>query len=207
VNHTAQPSRLSRMVFVPRLALLAGMLAVAGTASAQSMAATTGPSISIETLRATGLRDMQVMQDKIMALAEEIPESKYDYRPMDGTRSVRDVLLLIAGENFGMLGEVFGVRPPTEFADGKAGINRLNAITAKTDVIRQLKASVASVRAGLSSVQPDAEMNIPFFNGLKRPFNVALGAVLADQHEHLGQLIAYARANSIVPPWSKKSGM
>jgi hypothetical protein len=25
----------------------------------------------------------------------------------------------------------------------------------------------------------------------------------ADLHEHLGQLIAYARVNGIVPPWSK----
>jgi hypothetical protein len=27
--------------------------------------------------------------------------------------------------------------------------------------------------------------------------------LLADQHEHLGQSIAYARTNSVVPPWSK----
>ncbi len=28
-------------------------------------------------------------------------------------------------------------------------------------------------------------------------------AFVADQHEHLGQLIAYARMNGVVPPWSK----
>ena len=30
----------------------------------------------------------------------------------------------------------------------------------------------------------------------------ALG-IGGDLHEHLGQLIAYARMNQIVPPWSK----
>ena len=27
--------------------------------------------------------------------------------------------------------------------------------------------------------------------------------ILDDQHEHLGQSIAYARSNGVVPPWSK----
>ena len=31
----------------------------------------------------------------------------------------------------------------------------------------------------------------------------ALMLILNDQHEHLGQSIAYARSNSVVPPWSK----
>ena len=31
----------------------------------------------------------------------------------------------------------------------------------------------------------------------------ALMLILEDQHEHLGQSIAYARSNGVVPPWSK----
>jgi uncharacterized damage-inducible protein DinB len=31
----------------------------------------------------------------------------------------------------------------------------------------------------------------------------ALMLILTDQHEHLGQSIAYARSNGVVPPWSK----
>jgi len=31
----------------------------------------------------------------------------------------------------------------------------------------------------------------------------ALMLLLADQHEHLGQSIAYARTNGVIPPWSK----
>jgi hypothetical protein len=32
----------------------------------------------------------------------------------------------------------------------------------------------------------------------------ALMLILEDQHEHLGQSIAYARSNSVVPPWSEQ---
>jgi hypothetical protein len=32
----------------------------------------------------------------------------------------------------------------------------------------------------------------------------ALMLILNDQHEHLGQSIAYARSNSVVPPWSEQ---
>jgi len=31
----------------------------------------------------------------------------------------------------------------------------------------------------------------------------AVRFLLGDQHEHLGQSIAYARSNGVVPPWSK----
>ena len=29
-----------------------------------------------------------------------------------------------------------------------------------------------------------------------------IATAMADMHEHLGQLIAYARTNHVVPPWS-----
>ena len=35
---------------------------------------------------------------------------------------------------------------------------------------------------------------------------VAATYTLNDLHEHLGQLVSYARVNQIVPPWSKKAG-
>jgi hypothetical protein len=39
--------------------------------------------------------------------------------------------------------------------------------------------------------------------GSDRALPDILLAVGGDMHEHLGQLIAYARMNHIVPPWSK----
>jgi len=206
-----QDSRVTRRSRRFGASILCSCVVAATGASAQSTPAPAGnagaQAISIEALRATGLRDLQTLQDKVVALAEAFPEGSFDFRPMAGVRSAREVFLLLTAENYGMLGEIFGIKPPMEFADGKAGLDRLNAITSKDEVVRQLKASTASARAGLSAVQPDAQLNIPFFNGTTRPFNVALGAVLADQHEHLGQLIAYARANGVVPPWSKKGAM
>lgn len=184
-------------------------VATAPTASAQTGAAASGhdagPSVSLESVRTAGLRDVETLGRKFIALAEEFPESKYDWRPAEGIRSVREVLLLIIGENYGVLGAVLGAKPPAEFADGKAGVDRLMAIRSKAEIVAHLKASVATLRAGLEGI-PTAELtSVPFFDPRQlRPLHVALLGVSGDQHEHLGQLIAYARTNGVVPPWSKK---
>jgi hypothetical protein len=39
--------------------------------------------------------------------------------------------------------------------------------------------------------------------GQQMPVHAAVATAMADMHEHLGQLIAYARANRVVPPWSR----
>ena len=51
-----------------------------------------------QTLKAYHLADVEEMRSKFVALANAIPEDRYDWRPMEGVRSVRDVLLLIAAE-------------------------------------------------------------------------------------------------------------
>lgn len=167
-----------------------------------------GPSISLESVRTIGLRDLQTMGDKFIALAEAFPESAYDWRPLEGVRSVREVLLLSVGENYDVLGAVLGATPPAEFADGKTGVGRLMALRSKSEIVMHLKASLVTVRTGLQGLPASDLMRVPLFDPAQlRPLPVALSGVAGDQHEHLGQLIAYARSNGVVPPWSKKKRM
>jgi uncharacterized damage-inducible protein DinB len=50
----------------------------------------------------------------------------------------------------------------------------------------------------------DADLNAPVkLFGRDMTKEGAVRFLLADQHEHLGQSIAYARTNGVVPPWSK----
>ena len=54
--------------------------------------------------------------------------------------------------------------------------------------------------AGLS----DADLKAPVkIFGMDSTKQGAAMMLLSDQHEHLGQSIAYARSNGVVPPWSK----
>jgi len=49
----------------------------------------------------------------------------------------------------------------------------------------------------------DLEKMVDFF-GSKITTRQLLLKMIGHNHEHLGQLIAYARMNGIVPSWSKK---
>jgi uncharacterized damage-inducible protein DinB len=135
---------------------------------------------------------------KILRLADAIPENKYGWRPMEGVSSVREVLVHVAGTNYA-LAERLGVKPPGEVDRRKIG----DVMQTKMEAISVLKRSIEHVRGVLAAV-PAGDL-LPEVNvfGSKAPqLRVALLPV-DHAHEHLGQLIAYARANQIVPPWSK----
>jgi hypothetical protein len=61
--------------------------------------------------------------------------------------------------------------------------------------------------ASVSGMDDDARMMEADFFGQRVAASTAVMMASADMHEHLGQLIAYARTNEIVPPWSRGGGM
>jgi uncharacterized damage-inducible protein DinB len=66
-----------------------------------------------------------------------------------------------------------------------------------------LKASYANLQKAITGLSDnDLQIHVKLFcrDMTKQG---ALLLILEDQHEHLGQSIAYARSNDVVPPWSK----
>jgi hypothetical protein len=63
--------------------------------------------------------------------------------------------------------------------------------------------SLSATLAGLSLDQMNT--SITYYGHPTLP-RIATTYTLNDLHEHLGQLVSYARMNQIVPPWSKKPG-
>jgi uncharacterized damage-inducible protein DinB len=53
--------------------------------------------------------------------------------------------------------------------------------------------------------EEDLEREVEFF-GMKFSLRNFLVTGIAHEHEHLGQSIAYARMNGVIPPWSKGEG-
>jgi len=144
------------------------------------------------TLQAALAADAAQMGEKFAGLAR-VMDGKYDWRPGQGVRSVGDVLNLIVAEN-GML---------TGVLTGTAAAGRPAAITSAAPMQEALRTSSATLQktiAGLSDADLNTSASIFGQNTTKRG---AIMMVLGDQHEHLGQSIAYARMNSVVPPWSK----
>ena len=137
---------------------------------------------------------------QLVQLADAIPAQKYGWRPGPGVRSVSEVIMHIAVANYGLL-HVAGAKLP---ADWKADLE--TAVTAKPDVIRWLKRSVDAVKTAHQQVTP-----VELQRKVADPEHYYRGAtaegmylrILVHANEHMGQLVAYARMNGIVPPWSK----
>jgi hypothetical protein len=146
--------------------------------------------------------DLGQMRDKFVSLAEAFPEDKWDWMPMEGTRSVRDVMVLMVAEGHVFPG-MWGADPPTGAADGFGPeIGRVTAMS-RADVISELERSLNyMIEAARSMTAADRGADASWFGTATTGAGVVTHAIV-DMHEHLGQSIAYARMNQIVPPWSR----
>jgi hypothetical protein len=141
------------------------------------------------------------IHDKVIALANAIPADKYSWRPSDQVRTVSQVLTHIAGEWFYLCPMSVAAKPPADFGPPGPAMRKLEEITSKPDVIAQLNKSWAHCRSALDAITP-AKL-VPDSLPARMGFPRVVLLVTGDQHEHVGQLIAYARSIGVVPPWSK----
>jgi len=146
------------------------------------------------------------VEDKVVGLAEAFPAEKYGWRPAPGVRSVAEVLMHIASEHYIYLPESIGAARPADLkmGTGDDGYTNLEKVSDKAEVIRHLKASFAYQRAVLEKAEATLKPGKVTSFGKVVTVNHIFTDMLTDQHQHLGQLIAYARMNGVVPPWSKK---
>ncbi|MEP6831897.1 MAG: DinB family protein [Gemmatimonas sp.] len=149
-------------------------------------------------------RDVAGIEKKFVDLAKAMPDASYAYRPMAGVRSVREVFLHIAGENY-LLPSMFGAAIPAE-----TGITDFQSTTAyekrdikKDSVVANLDASFAFIKRAMAADSAAIMSSEVDFFGTKMSRQAAWIGTVTHMHEHLGQAIAYARSNKVVPPWSK----
>jgi uncharacterized damage-inducible protein DinB len=82
--------------------------------------------------------------------------------------------------------------------------NMEKAVSAKLEVISWLKRSldvVKSAHAGLNSAELQRRVKV---NGRDATVDGMYLRIVIHANEHMGQLVAYARMNGIVPPWSER---
>lgn len=183
-------------------AIAVPLLRAAAQASQQSQPAPAAfDARSAAHLRDAYLADLDTVHAKIMALAEAIPEEKYAWRPEAGVRSVSEVLMHVAGEWYFYTPRSVGANAPADFGAPRESLPKLEKITAKQQVLAELAKSWTHCKAQVSGVDPAQ------ITGSYKPWGVPLDyaafSMGGDLHEHLGQLIAYARSVGVKPPWSK----
>ena len=154
-------------------------------------------------VKASFLHDLDTMRGKFVGLAEAFPQDKYTWRPMDGVRSVSEVLMLAAFEGYNFIPTSFGAKGAD--LGSREDAAKLRTLTDKAQVIEHLNKGFAHAKKELEALDPatlTAKRKIMISPNPLAVTDIALG-VGGDLHEHLGQMIAYARMNHIVPPWSK----
>jgi DinB family protein len=189
------------MSFRHALAAVSAASAVWLAAASPARAQDVMPKDSAAAVKASFLADLDTLRGKFVGLAEAFPQDKYSWRPMEGVRSVSEVLMLAAFEGYSFIPNSFGAKPADLGSREEAA--KLRTLSDKTQVIEHLNKGFAHAKKELEAL--DAATLTGKRKVMGRDLSVADAALAigGDLHEHLGQLIAYARMNHIVPPWSK----
>jgi uncharacterized damage-inducible protein DinB len=136
---------------------------------------------------------------KLIAMAEDFPEDKYDFKPTPAQRSFAEQLLHMAGANYYFTNLAMGQKPPAQEDPPRTKYKT------KGDVVAYVKKSfedgAAAIKAkgdtGMAGLMVD-----PFANQQVHVFEWAYGFM---EHcgEHYGQLVVYYRLAGLVPPESR----
>lgn len=136
---------------------------------------------------------------KLIAMAEDFPEDKYDFKPNPAERSFAEQLLHAANGNYFFIGPAKGMKPP--MGDPK----RADYAT-KAAVVAFVKKSFAD-GAELIKAKGDAGMNDvyldPFAKNQQTRFSDGAWEFTEHSGEHYGQLVVYYRVAGMVPPESR----
>ncbi len=183
-------------VFGAVLALAAGIAAAQqGKAPAKAPAPVRSESAEI-------LAMWNSVGNKLVAMAEDFPEAKYDFRVQKDQRTFAENLLHVAGVDYLLLSTIKGSKMGPTFTGEDPPRSEYKT---KADVVKLVKAAVAD-GAALIKEQGDAGLDkvttFPFGNMLvHNSFQWLEG--IEHSGEHYGQLVVYYRANNMVPPASR----
>ncbi len=145
--------------------------------------------------------------NKLIAMAKDFPEDKYDFKVQKDERTFAENILHVAAVDFDVAGRVSGVKIGPDF--GKDGHNpSREAYKTKADAVKLIEDAVA---AGAAVIKQQGDSGLdklaPFtWETGKHVVHVSYMWTSCIEHsaEHFGQLVVYYRANNIVPPESRR---
>ena len=137
---------------------------------------------------------------KLVAIAEDLPEDKYNYKPNPDSRSFISQLIHVSASMYYFTDPAQGQKP--RYPDDP----KQDTLKTKADIIAFVKKCVADGAAeiktlgdkGLNQIytDPDSKQQMHMFD--------LAYSLMEHSGEHYGQLVVYYRANGLVPPESRK---
>lgn len=135
---------------------------------------------------------------RVLQLARAMPAEHYDWRPMDGVMSVQEVYTHIAHYNFRYPQQALDIPAPADL-----DLDTIEEITGKEKVVAILERSIDHLREAVRQM-PASRLDAPAeLYGRTVAGQDVLMQLITHMSEHVGQSIAYARMNGVVPPWSR----
>ena len=150
-------------------------------------------------IRAEFLGQLADVEKKIEGLAAAMPADKYSWHPGEGVRSVGEVYTHIVATNY-MFMTFLGTPSPVKLDLTKEDMGM--PATGKDEIVKLIKPSFDHMRTVITGLSDsDLDKTTQMFGGTFS-YRAVLSIMLGHLHEHLGQSIAYARVNNVVPPWT-----
>jgi len=149
------------------------------------------------------LGQLDYVKGQIVSLEGAIPQDKFTWRPTEGVRSHSELYLHIA-DGLYIFANSGGLKSPYDDKTLFDEKTRDVRTTDKAKVAAELNTAFDWTKSAVAKVtNADLEKTVVFF-GRKQTLRNLLITMLNHTHEHLGQAIAYARSNGVVPPWTAK---
>lgn len=186
-----------RIVLRASTLILAGMLLIAMGAHSQEPKKEAVPKPPDSPSRVL-LDSWNDIGRKLIAMAEDMPEDKYDFKPTPAQRSFAEQLLHASGANYFFINPVKGEKPPE-------GDPKRADYKTKAAVVEYVKKSFGD---GAALIQSKGDSGLgdlmidPFSKNQARFSDFAWGFI-EHSGEHYGQLVVYYRVAGLVPPESR----
>lgn len=188
-----------------RLLTAAGLLALAASGIfAQGQTPNQAPR-PVRTQSQELLAQWNEVHNKLIEMAKDFPDDKYEFKVEKDQRTFSENLLHIAGVDYIFLNSLSGIKlGPTDF--GKDPENPTRAVyKTKADVVKLMQ-RVTDDGAALIKQLGDEGLNKAFkypYANMMAHASFSLWGDLEHAGEHYGQLVVYYRANNLVPPESR----
>ena len=183
------------MSLAHRAVLAATAVVAFHTGSLQAQASNGG---TPSTFRTEFLAQFDNSMSKFIALAKAMPADKFAWSPGPGVMTVARVYGHVANYNFYYPASAMGIPSPSGI-----GLDSLEKMTDKAAIVAMLERSNAHVKSSVSALTDEQLAKPTKLYGRTIPQWAVLFQLVAHMNEHLGQSIAYARSNGVVPPWSQ----
>ena len=148
----------------------------------------------------TFLKQSKHVQEQMESLAEAIPQEKFNWRPMEGVRSIAESFMHVGAANYMFAVALGGTAPK--------GINESTyekSLTDKTQILEALRKSFNEINEAIRNTPETSYGKMVKLFGMDLTILDVIFLAANHQHEHFGQQIAYARMNEIVPPWTAET--